>query len=562
MKKISIAILIILCTTGLQPAIPANAPGDSLQKKAHDLREKVKKIQENYSTFFKIHLIFKQEFKQIKNQLELADELIAGGNYPNAINLLQQVEETLYTLAKNPDSPPPPPKIEQRTSPKVDICREARKKSYQANRARYDGREEEAIALFYQVVQADCLDRKDPLVIEAEHFIKEKKEYIWGFLSQAKDLPQEVEKRNDLYRSIKAALEAIRPYEPGWVQTLETQYPHLAADASPSGSIPPPGKQQPLKQEEKENPPGPRPGNQEPAGKPFNSGSVAQTRDETFYDIALDIWQSAWGQDFNETSLAPLIEYLRKNNIRKINLNPGLTLEPKLYDQALDKLQPLVQAFYAAGIEKINFLYAEIGYPIRYYARFLQEHPELKIDTIVDDSEFTDTFKDTFQKNRQEVNQWGIKYSAFITLETLGNSGVSDALRYWALENVDCPILMSYFGCTLEQQKASLEKYLTYADGKGKKESVGIAILLGSKSFGREVSCEKLLKAEPLQRFIADLHQWAKQNHPSYGGIVLETNLKMPRVDLYRGLEQEKKQGQGQEQDRETVSPRQIDSME
>ena len=92
---------------------------------------------------------------------------------------------------------------------------------------------------------------------------------------------------------------------------------------------------------------------------------------------------------------------------------------------------------------------------------------------------------------------------------------------------------MSYFGCSLDTQKEKLEKYLSHADRRGIRRRVGVAILLGSKKVGREVSCEFLLSEDQMKRFLMELHRWARTNHPSYGGIVLETNLKMPRVDVY-----------------------------
>ena len=249
-----------------------------------------------------------------------------------------------------------------------------------------------------------------------------------------------------------------------------------------------------------------------------------------FHALALDVWQSAWN-DFSEVD--SLISYLRKNNIRKINLNPGLPMGPKFYQEAYKKFKPLVSKFYAGGIKNIGFLYAELNYPIEFFAKFLYTHRrEFKIDTIVDDSEFVDIFKDQFERNLLKVKQYGLKYSAFVTLESKGNSGVSDSTRYWVIDHIDYPVLMSYFGCTLEEQKAKLEKYLHYADQRGIKRRVGIAILLGSKKVGREESCERLLNESQMKRFLYRLHNWALKNHPSYGGIVLETNLRMPKYDI------------------------------
>ena len=77
-----------------------------------------------------------------------------------------------------------------------------------------------------------------------------------------------------------------------------------------------------------------------------------------------------------------------------------------------------------------------------------------------------------------------------------------------------------------------LKKYLEHADEIGKKKSVGIAILLGTKKVGREASCERKLSEFELQAFVRDLHDWASQ-YECYGGIVLETNQQFPGVDIY-----------------------------
>jgi hypothetical protein len=132
----------------------------------------------------------------------------------------------------------------------------------------------------------------------------------------------------------------------------------------------------------------------------------------------------------------------------------------------------------------------------------------------------------------RKVKQYGLNYSAFVTLESHGNSGVSDSTRYWVIDHIDYPILMSYFGCSVDEQKGKLEKYLSYADRRGIRKRVGIAILLGSKKVGREESCERLLNQSQMKHFLYELHSWAKNNHPSYGGIVLETNKRMPKYDI------------------------------
>lgn len=251
--------------------------------------------------------------------------------------------------------------------------------------------------------------------------------------------------------------------------------------------------------------------------------------DSKRYFLSMDVWQSSW-EDFSEVNI--LLDYFNKNNIKHVNLNPGLPMGPTFYQEGYATFKPLVDKFYASGIQKVNLLYAERNYPIKYFAQFLTDHPELKIDTIVDDSEFIDMFQDKFNKNLKAVQQYGLKYSAFVTMEVKGNSGVSDQTRFWVLDNVDYPILMSYFSCELDKQKQLLDKYLTYADNIGRYQCVSVAILFGSKKVGREISCEILLDKYQMQSFLYKLDRWARINHPSYQGLVIETNLRTPQYDI------------------------------
>ena len=92
--------------------------------------------------------------------------------------------------------------------------------------------------------------------------------------------------------------------------------------------------------------------------------------------------------------------------------------------------------------------------------------------------------------------------------------------------------MMSYFSCKLEDQKNLLEKYLKFADRIGRRQCVSIAILFGSKKVGREISCELLLEEYQMQIFLEKLDQWARLNHPSYQGLVIETNLRYPQYNL------------------------------
>ncbi len=247
--------------------------------------------------------------------------------------------------------------------------------------------------------------------------------------------------------------------------------------------------------------------------------------------FALNVWQSAW-DDFS--SFEDIVPYLRHNQILEVNLNPGIGMTAKSFSDAYRRLKPLVEILRRGGVETINFLYAELNYPIERYADFLNAYPDLNIDRIVDDSEFTDYFMNRFQQNRERVESRDVHYSAFITLEGYGNSGVSDKSRYWALRHLDQPILMSYFSCTVDEQIALLREYLELADGLDREHRyVKVALLLGGKSTGREVSCELELDAAAFQDFVAELDQRLRL-FPSYAGIVLETNYRLPRYDLTR----------------------------
>ncbi|HEU4888339.1 MAG TPA: hypothetical protein VFV49_10655 [Thermoanaerobaculia bacterium] len=244
--------------------------------------------------------------------------------------------------------------------------------------------------------------------------------------------------------------------------------------------------------------------------------------------LALDVWQSAWG-DFG--TLSSLAEYARRNSITTINLNPGHGVTEATMSKSHAQLSDLVRRLRQGGIEEINYLYAELGYPIGNYTNLLTRYPDLRITTIVDDSEFTDDKKHRFVENARIVKAARLRYSAFITLESAGNSGVSDVTRYWAIDSIDEPIFMSYFGCTLQEQQEALRDFFEYADRKGKTGNVKIAILLGGKKVGRERSCEQELGRTQFPNFLADLHSWA-QGYRSYGGIVLETNLRLPLFDV------------------------------
>ena len=308
-----------------------------------------------------------------------------------------------------------------------------------------------------------------------------------------------------------------RPLE---TRPLETPPPEVRPRKTRPLAPPPkrPPEPQPVDTPSLETPPEPSP--------PDDSWELP--RGDGRIPIALTVWQSAWG-DFSEISR--LGEFARRNGIREIYLNPGLGITRDTYPAALRRMRPLVEKLRAYGIDRIGFLYAELRYKVGEYARFLRTHPELGIRTLIDDSEFTDMFKDRFERNSRAVRQEGVEYAAFVTLEKVGNSGVSDETRYWALEHLDQTMLMSYFGCTFEEQKEWLEPYLAFADRKGRPRSVSITLLMGSKKVGREVSCERQLGEREFHHLIRNLHAWAS-GFRSYRGIVLENNRPLPRYDV------------------------------
>lgn len=244
--------------------------------------------------------------------------------------------------------------------------------------------------------------------------------------------------------------------------------------------------------------------------------------------LTLDVWQSAWG-GFSERDLDQLVAWAKRNGITAVNLNPGDAMSPSTVREANPTLKRVVGRLETAGL-KVNYLYAELNYDIGNYARFLRLHPELGITTIVDDSEYTDAAQPAFERNRDAVRAHRLAYSAFITLETLGNSGVSDEVRTWGIEHIDEPILMSYFSCNLQEQQAILRPYFEFAETLEHRGTgfLKVAVLLGSKSVGRERSCEQELDEGALQTFLRELDDWCRRYH-SYGGIVLETNQRLPR---------------------------------
>lgn len=447
------------------------------------------------------------------------------------------IETGKYYLKHNP--PAPDQKLDRENACPEDVLKNRKavislgnSSLYQKGSIQYIKHITEAIRLFYEIASSDCLGQNSGMKTNARREIDQKKMEIQEIIARLKSQDVTAREREAMLNSIcREELVLFQELDAQWIRELNfdiSQFPEAskirasASKKSPSTLIQKAVVQKEVRETEtikplkKEEIPEIKPGLMETPGD--------------FHALSLDVWQSAWG-DFSEVD--SLLSYLRKNKIKKINLNPGLPMGPKFYQEGYRKFKPLVSKFYAGGIKKIGFLYAELNYPIEFFAKFLYTHQrEFKIDTIVDDSEFVDIFKERFERNLRKVKQYGLKYSAFVTLESKGNSGVSDSTRYWVIDHVDYPILMSYFGCSLEDQKARLEKYLNYADQKGIKRRVGIALLLGSKKVGREESCERLLNESQMKLFLYRLHNWALKNHPSYNGIVLETNLRMPKYDI------------------------------
>lgn len=487
----------------------------------------LKQIRANYIKIFKLDKKFKNRWKNLDMRFKKAEEFYNQGDYYTSLERFEKIITDLKYLADNreniKDEVPqkkPKPRKKDPCSKDAEIFRAAYMSAQNKNIPR-------AIELFCKITKSKCLPEYDREY--AEKFISEKKESVLENLDKLKQAQSSEEKS----RLVSAAAEIIKGFkkcDPQWAAQFEklvARYDYVSKIESKPGIQPGAKPVEKIKEKTEYTPP-------ETEKKEYveiERSSAARVGSPYF--LALDVWQSAWLADFNEKGLRPLLDYLRKNRIRNINLNPGLPMGPKFNQDSYKKFKPLVDAFYDSGVQEINFLYAELDYPIEHFAEFLKKHPELGIDTIVDDSEFTDFYKDRFDRNLRAVHRWGLKYSAFSTLEVVGNSGVSDETRFWMLRNVDYPILMSYFGCTLENQKKVLTKYLQYADNLGKRRTVSIAILLGGKSVGREVSCEKLLNESALQRFLWDLDAWARKNHPSYRGIIIETNLRQPQYNIH-----------------------------
>lgn len=491
------------------------------KKEAEEIYQKLQKTRSNYIKIFHIDKKFKNRWRFLEERFEKAEFFYRQGDYFTAKTRFENILKDLKYLVDHRNSIKDDVPQTKSKPQKKDPCSEDASLFQAAYLAEHNNNIPRAIELFYPLTKSKCL-REDDLQY-AISFIGEKRELVLEGLSKLKQAQNQEEKRR-LVSSINEIIKGFKKCDPNWAGRFEklirmydyVTKPELRPETKPG--IKPditPGTDS--KKETEYLVP-----------ETIKAESVGSP-----YFLAMDVWQSAWMQEFNEKGLRTLFKYLRKNRIRHINLNPGIPMGPKFNEDAYKKLEPIVKAFYASGVEKISFLYAELDYPIEYFAEFLSRHPELGIDTIVDDSEFTDFYKDRFGRNLRAVHRWGIKYSAFATLEVAGNSGVSDETRFWMLRNVDYPILMSYLGCTLESQKKILEKYLQYADSLGKRRTVSIAILLGGKSVGREVSCEKLLSEAALQRFLWDLDAWARRSHPSYRGIVIETNLRQPLYNIH-----------------------------
>jgi len=491
---------------------------------ADGLYRQLQTIRGNYVKIFKLDRKFKNRWRKLGERFQKAETFYKQGDYYTAKVRFEKILKDLKYLADNRASLKDEVAKKEFKPPPQDPCSEDSRIFRAAYLAEQNRNISRAIELFHQLIDSTCLPAND--LKYARGFIREKKERVLEELNKLRKA-RRYEEKSRIITAINEILKGFKKKEPEWTDGFEKLvniYDVTGPGPTPAPVIKPESK---IKKEEYT-------AAERKVREPIKiEKPVRAAITGSPYFLAMDIWQSAWKQDFNVTGLRSLFNYLRKNKIKHINLNPGLPMGPDFNAESYKKFKPVVDAFYASGIEEINFLYAELDYPIEHFAEFLKKHPELRIDTIVDDSEFIDFNKDKFARNLEAVHKWGLKYAAFSTLEVKGNSGVSDSTRYWMLENVDYPVLMSYFGCTLTEQKAILGKYLQYADNLGKRRTVSVAILLGGKSVGREVSCERLLSETALQRFLWDLDAWARRNHPSYRGIVIETNLRHPIYNIH-----------------------------
>lgn len=519
MKKFNVIhIVIIFIFSGYLTASEKVA----YKTEAGELYRQLQTIRGNYVKIFKLDRKFKNRWQQLGERFQKAETFYNQGDYYTAKVRFEKILEDLKYLADHRDSLKDEAAQKTFKPPPKDPCSEDAgifRTAYLAEQNRNISR---AIELFHQLVDSTCLPAND--LKYAKGFIREKKERVLEELNKLRKA-QRYEEKSRILTAINEILKGFKRKEPEWAAGFEKLV--NIYDVTGPGPAPETKPESRIKKEES-SVPEIKVRESIKREKPVRAARIGSP-----YFLAMDVWQSAWKQDFNVTGLRSLFSYLRKNRIKHINLNPGLPMGPEFNAESYKKFKPIVDAFYASGIEVINFLYAELDYPIEHFAEFLKKHPELGIDTIVDDSEFVDFNKGKFDRNLRAVHKWGIKYAAFTTLEVKGNSGVSDSTRYWMLKNVDYPILMSYFGCTLEKQKAIVGKYLRYADNLGKRRTVSITILLGGKSVGREVSCERLLSETAMQRFLWDLDAWARRNHPSYRGIVIETNLRHPIYNIH-----------------------------
>ena len=510
--------------------------GSDLQTKASQLMEKVDAVKEKYHNYIKLFTPdkkLKNECARIQKEFTAIDEEIRQGNLSLVPENLARLDREIdlafaafrerrknaplalfFSLANlcsfDLNIPPLPVVFDldssipaEKEKGSQDPCREEQEMFYKGYRAESEARFAEAIRHYLPFLDSDCAAGADG--DHARKFIAGRRKFLMERVSQlAASGPSST--RTLEIPAVIAEVEVFAQNDPAWASPLLDILKHASAQLVPNDAPTARAADAAAKNEP----------------QPF-VGPAANERQ--IFPLTLDVWQSAWG-DFSDIQV--LLDYLRSNRIRQVNFNPGLGIDSKSWESSKKKLAELTRKVFNAGIERVNFLYAELGYPIKNYAQLLLENPSLKIDTIIDDSEFTDRNRAGFERNLAAVRKFGIRYGAFVTLESAGNSGVSDATRYWALDNADFPILMSYFSCDLDSQKAALKKYLDYADGKGRRGTVGVAILLGGKHVGRELSCEKLLSREQLQFFISQLHAWCL-THPSYGGLVLETDQRLPR---------------------------------
>jgi len=516
--------LLSVLLIGLLLPVPLRSD-DDLQRRAFQEIQRLDTLYANYYRLYGSREEYRKKWRIIQKEIRFLKSLYNHRDYATALELRPKIRDMIIHLrtGEKPDR-----NQEPGTAIPYDLIR------ILEQFPRDLPRQHQALCRLNELLQSPSLSAEDKNLLR--YLQKKRREEIESHLHSPGDSPPPLGSRKEWIDLVNVFPEN-RSWQAEQLQQIERiEWHQIASPSLPSSLTFEPDLKNRAQSKDPGAPAPPVSSIRQPAADSSGTRKTDAASPGRYF-LSMDVWQSAWG-DFSRVQV--LLDYLKQNRIRQVNLNPGLPMGPKFYQSAYQSFKPLADQFYRSGIEKINFLYAERHYPIKYYARFLKDHPDLGIDTIVDDSEFIDLFREQFHQNLREVQKVGLYYSAFVTLESPGNSGVSDETRHWVLENVDFPILMSYFSCRLEEQKQLLDPYLNYADHLGRRECVSIAILFGSKKVGREVSCELLLDPEQMRRFLRELDQWGRKSHPSYQGIVIETNLRIPRYPVHPAADRSK----------------------